>query len=86
MWPIEYGNEAGEPAQLDHAFLRANGPSYYQERIAAAAAAVQAVLLALPGSGQVVYDDGTTYVMALNSHPAAQGTGISPIRALAGSR
>ena len=29
----DYANEAGEPPQLDAAFMRVNGPSYFQERI-----------------------------------------------------
>ncbi len=80
----EYGNEAGESAKLDTAFLAVNGPSYYQERIAAAAAAVQAVLLQMRAAGPVVYDDGTRAVMALGDRAAAQGTGIAAAKASAG--
>jgi hypothetical protein len=79
-----YGNEAGEPVRLDQDFLRNNGPSYYQEQIASAAAAVQTVLRTLPASGQVLYDDGTRYVMRLNERPVAQGTGITDVNASMG--
>ncbi len=81
----QYGDEAGEPAQLDQAFLRVNGPSYYQERLAASAAAVQAVLLKLRASVPVLYDDGTRDVMALSDRAATQGTGIAPVKASGGS-
>ena len=54
-----YDNDLGEPVRLDAAFLRINGPGCFQERIATATAAGQAVLLKLRASVPVVYDDGT---------------------------
>jgi hypothetical protein len=85
-----YGDQAGEPPQLDTAFLRVNGPSYFQERIATQAAAVQAVLLKLRADGQVIYDDGSRSVMAIGAHapgePATpQGAGNAAPNASAGS-
>lgn len=85
-----YANDAGEPPQNEAQFLRVNGPSYFQERIAAATAAIQSVLLKLRAGGPVIYDDGTRSVIAVGDRAtgdsaAPQGTGIAPPKASAGS-
>ena len=80
----DYANQAGEPAQLDAAFMRANGASYFQAHISAAAAAVQSVLLELRQSTPPIYDDGTRYVIPLGGPATAQGTGIVLAKALPG--
>ena len=63
----DYATEAGEPAQLDAAFMGANGTSHFQQRISAAAAEVQSVLQQLRNSAPPSYDDGTRYVIPLAS-------------------
>jgi hypothetical protein len=82
----DYATAAGEPAQLDAAFLSVNGPSYYQEHISAAAAEVQSVLLGLSKSVPPIYDDGTRDVVPLRGPASAQGTGIVLIQGSPGPR
>ncbi len=81
-----YGNEPGEPAQHDAAFLSRNGPGCFPERIAAAAAAAQGVVLKLRNSEPVISGDGARYGMAPGSRAARQGTGIAAVKASAGFR